>query len=268
MSESASENGVQVVDAKNLRKFENGRAENAKFWSRMGQKPDFAGARVLEVGSGCGSLAVEIALDGAAKVVGLDLHSRSVDFATAHLADRFGELEGKVEFQCRHLQDYEDAAFDIIVSKDTFEHIIDLDGMLREMKKRLAPGGRIYTGFGPIYTSPFGDHDRRKTILAASGTAGRIIPRIPWGHLFLEKRLVEVYNRRNERKITSLGDLGLNKLAPSDYRRAFRDAGLDAVLLRKNRGGGAPGRLVALLGIFPPLADYCTYNLYCVLEAA
>ena len=62
-----------------------------------------------------------------------------------------------------------DCFFDYIVAKNSFEHIIGLEKMLEEMKKRLKPGGNIYTGFGPLYNSPNGPHMEK------------II--IPWGHL-------------------------------------------------------------------------------------
>lgn len=250
----------------NLRRFEGGAKENARFWSRLGEKPDFAGTRVLEIGSGWGSLAVEIALAGASRVVGLDLKPELVAFADERVRESFPELGEKVRFLCRDLKDLDEGDFDFVLAKDTFEHVLDLSGLLAEIEKRLRPGGKVYAGFGPLYASPYGDHDRRRVAFASWGLLGRALAALPWGHLFLERAIVRAYNRRCGTSAASLRDLGLNKLFYREYARAFRTSGLRVLKLAKNRG---PGRLAAAfrtLAKIPFLEDFCTYNLYCVLE--
>ncbi len=161
---------------------------------------------------------------------------------------------------------YDQVTFDYIVSKDTFEHIIDLDVMLNEMRKRLKAGGRIYAGFAPLYTSPYGDHDRRRTILRPWGFWGRLLALIPWGHLFMESTLIKMNNRYRERKISSIYDLGLSKMSVSDYRRAFHEAGLANISFRTNQSDRVVSKIFSSLGIIPCLEDYFTYNIYCILE--
>ena len=139
----------------NVKIFNRGRHfENPRFWSRFSVKPNFQGATVLEIGSGWGSLCVDIALAGASKVVGLDLKSDLINFATQHIEQNFPQLVNIIEFKDIDLKFYGNTAFDYIVSKDSFEHIIDVPGMLKEMKKRLKPGGKIFIGFGPIIYQP------------------------------------------------------------------------------------------------------------------
>ena len=48
--------------------FRRGEWDNPRFWSRLGQKPDVRGVTVLEVGSGWGSLCVDMARQGAKRV--------------------------------------------------------------------------------------------------------------------------------------------------------------------------------------------------------
>ena len=117
--------------------FNNGQLENEKFWKRLKGKPNFTNASVLEVGCGHGRLCVDVALAGARKVVGVDTHSRLVEFAKENLQTNYSDLSSEVEFHSIDLADLNDKThFDYILSKDSFEHIIDLDIMLEEMNKR------------------------------------------------------------------------------------------------------------------------------------
>ena len=236
--------------------FARGTWQNPQFWRRFGGQPDFDGARVLDVGCGHGSMVIYIARAGAAKTVGLDLNCKLIAFANANLAQNYPDLAPRVTFRCQDLRDYpEDAAFDYIISKDSFEHIIDLRGMLQEMKKRLRPGGRIYAGFGPLYNSPFGDHDYTKS-------------RLPWRHLMLgeEKLVARVNHRWKTDRIHSLHDLGLNGLSLAEYERIFAESGLKIVDFRPNSSDKLISKLFALPARFRPLREYFTFNIYIVLE--
>jgi SAM-dependent methyltransferase len=250
-----------------LYKFDRGATENPRFWSRFAEVPDFTGAAVLDVGCGWGSLCVDLAKAGAQRVVGLDLKPELISFAKAYVRQRYPECAGTIEFDSLDLRDYDELAwFDYIVSKDAFEHIIELDRMLFEMDKRLKPGGRIYAGFGPLYPSPYGDHDRRRTSFKSMGLWGRLLALAPWGHLFLEPLILEMCNRSRATKVRSMHELGLNKLAASGYRRLFDESGLAIRSLRVNQHTGHISKAFALLSRIPALADYCTHNMYCILE--
>lgn len=62
--------------------------------------------------------------------------------------------------------------FDIVLSKDTFEHVQDLDHLLKGVAQRVRQGGLLVCGFSPLYYSPNGDHARYDLPL-------------PWMHAFL-----------------------------------------------------------------------------------
>ncbi len=236
--------------------FARGTWENPRFWRRFGGPPDFTGQRVLDVGCGHGSMAIYLARAGAAQVVGLDLNCQLIEFASANLIQHHPDVAHRVTFLCQDLKDYpEDQVFDIIVSKDTFEHILDLPGMLAEMKKRLKPGGRIYAGFGPLYNSPLGDHGYSQS-------------RIPWRHLMLgeEALVARVRARWRRDDLRSLADLGLNGLALADYERIFAQSGLKIVALMTNRSEKPLSRLFAQFARVPFLREYFTFNIYVVLE--
>ena len=247
--------------------FQKGEFENSRFWSRFENIPDFKEAFILEIGSGTGSLCVDIASKGAEKVVGLDINKELVDFANRYVKRNYHHLNHKIQFECLDLKYYDkQTVFDIIVSKDSFEHIIDLPGMLNEMKKRLKPGGIIYSGFGPLYTSPYGDHDRRKTILKPWGVFGKILALLPWGHLFLEPTLIKLNNRYREKKINSMKDLQLNTLGWSNYFKIFNNSGLDIVYLHKNESNSIISSILSLIAKLHFVEDYCIFNCYITLK--
>ncbi|MBI4658729.1 MAG: methyltransferase domain-containing protein [Verrucomicrobia bacterium] len=249
--------------------FRRGHLENRIFWRRMGLRPALHGMRVLEVGCGLGSLCVDVALGGARKVLGLDTDSRLIGFATTHVKHEFPQIADRVEFRDLDLGDYHGEGFDLIISKDSFEHIMDLGGMLEEMKRCLEPGGRIFAGFGPLYNSPFGHHGRIITWLPWR--------RFPWGHLLeSEERIVARMNRRREEgenifcyhdgPIASIRDLGLNQNSLADYRRIIGQSGLRVVSFRVNQSANCLSKVCSLLRYLPGLEEYFTHNVYCVLE--
>jgi len=236
--------------------FARGQWQNPQFWRRFGGQPDFENTRVLDVGCGHGSMALYVAMAGAAQVVGLDLNCNLIDFANANLQENFPELTEKVTFQCLNLENYPaEAQFNYIISKDSFEHIMDLPGMLEAMKKRLTPGGRIYAGFGPLYNSPFGDH-------------GASNSRIPWRHLILgEKELTRRVNQRwRTDRIQSLRDLGLNGLALAEYEEIFAASGMNILSFQTNRSEKITSKILSIPSHIPFLREYFTFNIYVILE--
>jgi SAM-dependent methyltransferase len=222
--------------------------------------PEMKGKRVLDLGCGHGSLCVNIAEAGAERVVGVDLECRLINFAITYTALKYPHLKDRVEFLCDDIANYDGEKFDYIVSKYTFEHIIELDKVLGEAKKRLKPGGRIYSGFGPLYWSPLGDH-------------GRTYSHIPFGHVVqTEKMIVDRLNRNNEQPITSIADLGLNKLTPADYRRIFKNSGMNLVFYRQNTPRPNSmirkinGIILSAFSKIPLLEKYFVVNIWCILE--
>jgi len=159
-----------------------------------------------------------------------------------------------ITFTATPLEEYDEGDFDVIVSNQTFEHVMDLGTVLAAMRQRLRPGGRAYVGFGLLYHSPFGHH----------GWTGT---RLPWGHVVVSERvLVARVNRRGARPIRSIRDLGLNMLRLSDYRRLIAGSGLRVISFRVNQNTHPLSRVFSLGRFVPPLADYFTHNVYCILE--
>jgi len=111
------------------------------------------------------------------------------------------------------------------------------------MKKRLRKGGKIYIGIGPLYNSPYGDHKRTKAF-------------IPWGHLiFPETFLLRRLNKHRQEKITSIYELGLNKLSLAEYKTLFYNSGLHVSYFRVNVNNPI-SRLFSLIRRVPFLEEF------------
>jgi SAM-dependent methyltransferase len=237
--------------------FNRGRVENPRYWKRFGGKPDFTDAVVVDLGCGHGSLCIDIALSGARRVIGLELNPDRIDFANENLKINYPQLANIVEFRLQNLQDTPESEIDYFVSKDAFEHVIELEQVLAEIKKHLKLGGRVYTGFGPLWNSPFGDH----------GKAKMLVPWGPWGHaLFKEQFLVNWHNYFDSNKVTSIHELGLNMLSLAEYLSIFHTSGMKTVFLKVNDHEWLVSRLFSLIRKIPFLEEYFSHNIYCILE--
>lgn len=238
------------------------------FWSRFSNPPVFEGKRVLEIGCGRGELSIAMARAGAASVVAIDILPEHVDAATALVRSAHPDLATRVEFTTRRLSEIERPPFDLVVSKDSFEHIIDVPAMLAQVRANIAESAELYIGFSPLYHSPYGDHDRRETAFRHLGVAGQLVAMIPWGHLFLESRILRRHAIIKSRPIRSMHDLNLNMMSIGEFRQYLRDAGFEPRYFAVNRGGNPLGWPFSILRRIPGLEKYCTYNAYCELIVA
>ncbi len=225
------------------------------FWKRLGGIPSFNGLTVLDLGCDNGNMCFFIAKQGAKRVIGIDINAGSISFAKKKLEEQ-PKFKDKIEFICGELQKYNPGMkFDIIVSRDTFEHIINFNDVLNEVVRRLKPKGRLYVGFGPLWNSPYGGHGRMK------------MP-IPWGHVLLpEKVLLKWVNLFYSKKFDSIEEMGLNRLALRDYERLLlKNPSLKTIYWKVNHGDRFLSRLFAKIARIPLLREYFSHDLYAVLE--
>jgi SAM-dependent methyltransferase len=240
--------------------FEDNFANSSQLWIRLGEKPDFAGKDVMEVGSGLGCLTAAIALEGPASILGVDIWDLRVRNATRKIAQRFPELRN-VRFDSTPTDEMAGSdRFDIIVSQNTFEHIDDIDGVLASFRRLLKPGGRAYIGFCPLYHSPFGDHGELRSPV-----------KLPWLHLLAgERRVIEAYNKANGEKVTTLQACGFNGRKPADFMAAFERCGLEIESMRLNRVESSLKQgvmnLCSSLAKIPGLEPYFTFGMYVTLR--
>lgn len=228
---------------------------NEEFWRRFATEPDVRGRSVLDLGCGQGVLSARMARAGAARVLGVDLSRKAIASARHHLEHSHPDLAPVLSYVAADVATLpDDEAVDIIVSKDTFEHVEDLDGLLRELHRLLVPGGRLYAGFSPLYYSPFGDH-------------GRAALKVPWAHAVLPLPLVVAWARWRKREpFGCLLDLGLNGLTPAQFRAAFERSPFEIEEIAYNRGDKPLLRVLSWARRRRVLEKYATVSMYVVLR--
>jgi len=235
--------------------FKYGKIENKKFWKRLGSKPDFKNKKVLDFGCGHGSLTLEIAALGAQKVIGIDLEIDLINFAQENLDQNFPALRDKVEFELIDLlttDKFKD--IDYIVTKDTFEHSLDLDQILEKFHQILKKDGKAFVGFGPLYNFYNGDHGRAEAIL-------------PWFHILIpEKILIKRLNKKYNKNLKKIEDLGLSKYSFKDYLRLFEESKFEITYFKTNFSDHPISVIFNLLSKIKFLEEYCTYNIYSILK--
>lgn len=129
-----------------------------------------SGHRVLDFGSGPGFMALAIAdmVGESGRVHGVDINARFVKDATNRAA-------GRRHVSFHHVTGADiplpDAAVDRVVCKNVLEYVPDLDATLAELRRVLAPGGRIHimdSDWGFVVVEPWGKENVDRYFAAAS----------------------------------------------------------------------------------------------------
>ena len=199
--------------------------------------------RVLDIGCGRGEIAREVS-----RRVGNVVIS-GIDSDLCGLADVEEERGNRLTI---HRMDvtrlaFPDAYFDAAYSLNVFEHINDLEGAYRELRRVLKPGGRLYLYSSPIWTSWRGHHFNYWLSDYAN-----LIP--PWGHLYLEKN--HLFEEIARKKGTAVAAQAMTCIFESNYlnraslgahKRFAQESGFTIVELTE---------VTAFESIEPPSAEY------------
>jgi SAM-dependent methyltransferase len=237
-------------------------ASAEEFLRRLGGSLNVEGKRVLDVGCGTGALAAVLARRGATEVVGVDINPDLIDFGTRAIEEDASDVADRVRLQViDRLTDIGQQRFDVVVSKDSFEHFADPEGFVAEVGNHLSHnGGELVIGFGPLWKSPYGGHLEHMT-------------RLPWAHLIFPERVIML-----ERRNFSLGpwdgamrfeDItgGLNRMTYGRFVRILRENGYTPSYLALNRKEGSRlGAAMSSLRRIPALREYMTFNVYSVWQ--
>ena len=118
---------------------------------------DLSGMTAADVGCSAGFIADELAGAGAARTYGVDIDVPGLRAART----RFGD---HVQFVCSAGQalPFPDASLDVVVFNHIYEHVVDPDAVIADIKRVLKPDGVLYLGLGnrlgviePHYKLPF-----------------------------------------------------------------------------------------------------------------
>jgi SAM-dependent methyltransferase len=145
---------------------------------------DGSDRRLLDAGCGTGRMLSE--LDRSGTALGIDLSDEALRFC------RERDHARVVKASLLELP-FPDAAFDVVTALDVLEHVADDVGALRECRRVLKPGGRMFI-FVPAYRwlwslqDEISHHHRRytaRTLRASVGAAGYEIDRLTYVSFFL-----------------------------------------------------------------------------------
>ena len=130
--------------------------------------PVHSDTNVLEIGCGEGGN-LKPFLDMGCRVTGIDLSEYKIgnahSFFAAHPKRENARFISKDIYE---IADSPEFTFDLILLRDTIEHIPDQDRIMARMKTFLKPGGVIFFAFPP-WRMPFGGHQQvcRNKVLSA-----------------------------------------------------------------------------------------------------
>ena len=184
-------------------------------------KPIGPGINVLEIGCGEGGVMVPF-LEKGAHCVGVDLDAYRIDLANKFFAKEI--TEGKAKFLYKNvydddfLQQYR-GFFDVIVLKDTIEHIPGQEQFIPYMKNLLKPGGQIFFGFPPWYM-PFGGHQQT--------LHGKLASTLPYYHI-LPKGLYRAFLNmlgEDKGKIEELMEIYDTRITIERFEKILKDSSL------------------------------------------
>ena len=87
-------------------------------------------------------------------MTGIEIDELLVEYSNKRLSVLPANQRDKISFVNKKIEDIEDNSFDVIFSKDVFEHIEEPKNIMDEMFRVLKPGGECIVGFGPLWYSP------------------------------------------------------------------------------------------------------------------
>jgi SAM-dependent methyltransferase len=142
--------------------------------------------RILEIGCGRGGNLVPF-LERGCEVIALDIDSAKLDQARKFLA---GYLEDRqlIILEEDFASFHSHREFDLILLKDTIEHIENKQQLMEGIRRLLSPSGYLFVGFPP-WQMPFGGHQQ----IAKSG-----LSKLPFIHLLPTMLYRQILRLANE----------------------------------------------------------------------
>jgi 2-polyprenyl-3-methyl-5-hydroxy-6-metoxy-1,4-benzoquinol methylase len=224
------------------------------FVSRFGGNLTFAGKTVLDIGCGMGSMAAEAARRGATEVVGIDLE---VKMAEEQIGRRFADVAERIELvtTAGDLEEIAGREFDLVISKDAFEHYPDPESFVPRMTRFVKPGGELAIGFSPLWKSPQGGHIYFMT-------------KVPWAHLMFSEQTIMAERKRfrPDEDAETFAEVrgGLNKMTYARFRRLMAATGFQPVYLETNVGDSRAVKAMRELAKVRPLREYFIQSVYSI----
>jgi SAM-dependent methyltransferase len=229
-------------------------------------KPIRPGMRVLDIGCGTGGLLSAFIAKGC-HVTGVDLRPASIQTALGRFPAEVAA--GTARFWVKNIYDFDPAEerFDVILFKDSIEHIHGQEAIIRHVRQFLQPGGVVWFGFPP-WAMPFGGHQQ---IIYQN----RYLGRLPWYHLLPRAAYRHVLQEANlpPEYVAELVDIHDCGISTHRFERIARRAGYRVARrtlwflnpIYRQKFGFGPIPQFGWLGSLPGIRDFFSTAAYYTL---
>lgn len=235
-----------------------------------GQQAVQPGMQVMEVGCGEGGVLKAFA-ERECICTGMDLSDSKIENGKLLLEAEIAA--GRMHLFCANIYDQGTmdrfrGKFDLIVLKDTIEHIPEQDKVMKQLMVYLKPEGRLFFAFPP-WRMPFGGHQQ---------TATTKLGKLPWMHL-LPRGMYERWLRKigePEPTIQSLLEIYDTRISIARFERITKAAGYTIQHRRmylinpiyRYKFGRSPRVQFSILAAIPWFRDFVSTTVYYVLRRA
>ena len=143
--------------------------------------------------------------------------------------------------------------FDLVLSKDSFEHYVEPESFVFTISRFLKPSALLAIGCGPLWRSPTGGHIEFMTPM-------------PWAHLVFPEDVIMRERRRfrpaeDARSFEEIRG-GLNRMTLGRFKAIMRSTALECVFFDTNVGENPVVRAMNVVAAVPPLRELFTTNVY------
>lgn len=226
------------------------------------------GMEVLEIGCGEGGVLKAFAGYGC-NCTGMDLSESKIENGKAIFAE--DEDGSRVHLFSANIYDQStmDAfrgKFDLIVLKDTIEHIPEQEKVMKQLPVYLKPGGRLFFAFPP-WNMPFGGHQQ---------TATTKLGQLPWMHLMPRSWYEGFLKKSGEPAptIESLLEIHDTGISINRFERIVKSSGYRIYNRRlyfinpiyRFKFNLTPRKQIPVISGIPVLRDFVSTTAYYILE--
>jgi SAM-dependent methyltransferase len=232
-------------------------------------KPIGPGTHFLEVGSGYGGICKAFA-DKGCKVTGIELLSSASDIAKDYLKTEIAN--GQVSIINQNVYEIDpdkdlEEKYDVILLKDTIEHIHNQEKFVAHIIHFLKPDGVIFFAFPPWFM-PYGGHQQ--------SLDSKFLEKLPYFHIlptFMYKGLMQLFGEVEGRIVDVLEvketQISINRFERITKKAGFAIAKREFYLINpsyKYKFGAKPRKQFALVSTIPWFRDFFTTTCYYVLK--
>jgi SAM-dependent methyltransferase len=228
--------------------------------------PVTAEMKIAEIGCGDGGNLLPF-LDKGCTVVGIDISTAKISLAESFFENH--PLRRNLKLIARDIYEIKDDInfkFDLIVMRDSLEHIPHQDVLLDHIKTFLNPNGKIFLSF-PAWRMPFGGHQQM--------CKSKFLSKLPYFHIFPNflYRLILKLSGESQNLIDGLMEVKETRISIQKFKHIVLKGNyvfdnLTYYLINPNyevKFRLKPRRLPAILNIIF-LRDFFVTTIYCVIS--